>query len=195
MAHLDGNPPEKSHYAPKQDQYRTDAGIQFRFILVCSGMLTHWGLGEISDMLQVFSNEFLEKTMFNFDFNFSRVCSWWTNSQYASIGSVNGLVSSRRQATAWTLVLQVLWRLMVSANSKMNKRKLHTKSETIMHIVVWDKKRITNNWNNEIVKTIILLSLETLKAVNMTASIASNDDKAIRPDDLFVSLKINSFIR
>ena len=48
---------------------------------------------------QTFSNAF---SCINFDYNFSEVCSWGFNEQYANIGSDNGLAPTRRQAIIWT---------------------------------------------------------------------------------------------
>ena len=43
--------------------------------------------------------------------NFNEICSLWSNSQYASIGSDNGLAPTRRQAIIWTNVGVLYWRI------------------------------------------------------------------------------------
>ena len=45
---------------------------------------------------------FLERNYIDFDQDFNEVCSQWSNQQYPSIGSDNGLVPAKRQAIIWT---------------------------------------------------------------------------------------------
>ena len=50
----------------------------------------------------------------NSDSNFTDLCSLWSNWQYGSIGSDNGLAPTRRQAIMWTNDGQVWWRIYAS---------------------------------------------------------------------------------
>ena len=56
-----------------------------------------------------FQMHFLERKCLNSDWNFSEVCSRGSNWQFSSIGSVNGLVTSRRQAIIWTNVYRRIY--------------------------------------------------------------------------------------
>ena len=49
-----------------------------------------------------FQMNFLERKCVNFDSDFTEVCSQWSNEQYSSIRSDNGLAPARRQAIIWT---------------------------------------------------------------------------------------------
>ena len=55
---------------------------------------------------------------FKFKWNFINICSLWSNWQYGSIGSDNGLAPNRRQAIIWTNVGMFYWRINASLGLK-----------------------------------------------------------------------------
>ena len=57
---------------------------------------------------------FLEWKLLNFKWNFTKISSLWSNWQYGSIGSDNGLAPNRRQAIIWTNVGTFYWRIYAS---------------------------------------------------------------------------------
>ena len=71
------------------------------------------------------------------------MCSLWSNWQYGSIGSDNGLAPARREAIIWSNVGMLYWRIYASLG--LNELK---------HAVVYagmkqtNMCRDTNDWNN-----------------------------------------------
>ena len=51
---------------------------------------------------------------FEFQINFTEICSLGSNWQYGSIGSDHGLVPSMRQAIIWTNGGMLYWRIYAS---------------------------------------------------------------------------------
>ena len=61
-----------------------------------------------------FQGHFPEWKHLKFNDNFTEMCSLWSNLQYGSIGSDNGLVPDIRQAIIWTNDALGFWRIYAS---------------------------------------------------------------------------------
>ena len=67
-----------------------------------------------------FQVHFLEWKLLNFEFNFTEICSLWSNRQYGSTDSDNRLVPNRWQAIIWTHDALTYWRIYVTRAQWVN---------------------------------------------------------------------------
>ena len=78
-------------------------------------VLMYWGRGKMTPILadDIFKCNFVNKNVFNFDWNCTEFCSQGSNWQW-EIGTGNGLASKRRQAITWTNDDPVEWHIWVN---------------------------------------------------------------------------------
>ena len=65
--------------------------------------LSHWGHEKSGRHFPdyIFNHNFLYENIWNFNSNITEICSQWSDNQYSSVGSDNGLAPIRRQAIIW----------------------------------------------------------------------------------------------
>ena len=102
--------------------------------------LTHWGREKWTPFRRRhFQMHFLEWKCINFYYNFTQVCSQWSNEQYSSTGSDNGFAPSRRQAIIWTNDVGLLTHICLTRPQWVNTLRprqngRHFEDETFKHI-------------------------------------------------------------